>query len=130
MATRGLMTVEVMLSWAVFDTLNCKAASSPLRMSSPDRSTSACDDPFDITDAVVVRCPNRQRTLESVDIRDHSPWGWLCVGCKQCNDTRFRRLQDYVSAHPNAGLPNELGGYDQTPEFMAELVANSRPVDW
>ncbi len=25
----------------------------------------------------------------------------------------------YVSAHPNAGLPNELGGYDESPEFMA-----------
>ncbi len=24
-----------------------------------------------------------------------------------------------VSAHPNAGLPNELGGYDQTPDAMA-----------
>ncbi len=24
-----------------------------------------------------------------------------------------------VSAHPNAGLPNELGGYDQTPDSMA-----------
>ena len=25
----------------------------------------------------------------------------------------------YVSSHPNAGLPNEFGGYDETPEFMA-----------
>ena len=28
----------------------------------------------------------------------------------------------FVSAHPNAGLPNELGEYDQTPEEMASLV--------
>lgn len=28
-----------------------------------------------------------------------------------------------VSAHPNAGLPNELGEYDQTPEEMAELIS-------
>lgn len=28
----------------------------------------------------------------------------------------------YVSAHPNAGLPNELGAYDQTPEMMAGYV--------
>jgi 5-methyltetrahydrofolate--homocysteine methyltransferase len=27
-----------------------------------------------------------------------------------------------VSAHPNAGLPNEFGEYDQTPAEMAELV--------
>jgi 5-methyltetrahydrofolate--homocysteine methyltransferase len=27
-----------------------------------------------------------------------------------------------VSAHPNAGLPNEFGGYDDTPENMAGLI--------
>jgi 5-methyltetrahydrofolate--homocysteine methyltransferase len=26
----------------------------------------------------------------------------------------------YVSAHPNAGLPNQFGGYDDTPELMAD----------
>ncbi len=34
----------------------------------------------------------------------------------------------FISCHPNAGLPNEFGGYDQTPERMAavlqEFVAN------
>jgi 5-methyltetrahydrofolate--homocysteine methyltransferase len=29
----------------------------------------------------------------------------------------------YVSAHPNAGLPNEFGEYDQTPEEMAAIVS-------
>ena len=28
----------------------------------------------------------------------------------------------YVSAHPNAGLPNQFGEYDQTPDEMAALV--------
>ena len=28
----------------------------------------------------------------------------------------------YVSVYPNAGLPNELGGYDQTPAEMAAIV--------
>jgi len=28
----------------------------------------------------------------------------------------------YVSAHPNAGLPNEFGGYDETPEDMVEEI--------
>ena len=27
-----------------------------------------------------------------------------------------------VSAHPNAGLPNELGGYDETPEQTAAIL--------
>ncbi len=29
-----------------------------------------------------------------------------------------------VSVHPNAGLPNELGGYDETPEQMAGILAD------
>ncbi|WP_342083110.1 methionine synthase [Dyadobacter sp. OTU695] len=28
----------------------------------------------------------------------------------------------YTSAHPNAGLPNEMGEYDQTPEQMGEII--------
>ena len=27
-----------------------------------------------------------------------------------------------VSAHPNAGLPNGFGGYDETPQRMAETI--------
>ncbi|MAF83835.1 MAG: methionine synthase [Gammaproteobacteria bacterium] len=29
-----------------------------------------------------------------------------------------------VSCHPNAGLPNEFGGYDETPEMMAEILVD------
>ncbi len=33
------------------------------------------------------------------------------------------RITDtYVSAHPNAGLPNAFGGYDETPEQMADEI--------
>ncbi len=28
----------------------------------------------------------------------------------------------HVSVHPNAGLPNEFGGYDDTPEYMASVL--------
>ncbi len=37
------------------------------------------------------------------EISEHSPW--------------------FVSAYPNAGLPNQFGEYDETPERMAEQVA-------
>ncbi len=30
----------------------------------------------------------------------------------------------FLSTHPNAGLPNELGGYDETPESMAEVLGD------
>ena len=33
-----------------------------------------------------------------------------------------RISETYVSAHPNAGLPNEMGGYDLGPEDMAEAI--------
>lgn len=33
-----------------------------------------------------------------------------------------RVANTYVSTHPNAGLPNEFGEYDQTPEEMAAIV--------
>ncbi len=39
----------------------------------------------------------------------------------------------FVSAHPNAGLPNEFGGYDETPEYMARVLrefAESRLVNF
>ena len=33
-----------------------------------------------------------------------------------------RVAETYVSIYPNAGLPNEMGGYDDSPELMAELL--------
>ena len=33
-----------------------------------------------------------------------------------------KRAPYYISAYPNAGLPNSLGQYDQTPETMATLI--------
>ena len=33
------------------------------------------------------------------------------------------KANTFVSAHPNAGLPNEFGEYDQTPEEMAAIVS-------
>jgi len=30
--------------------------------------------------------------------------------------------ESHLSCHPNAGLPNEFGGYDDTPEHMAEVL--------
>ena len=33
-----------------------------------------------------------------------------------------RVADTYVSSHPNAGLPNEFGEYDETPEEMADVI--------
>jgi 5-methyltetrahydrofolate--homocysteine methyltransferase len=35
----------------------------------------------------------------------------------------------FVSAHPNAGLPNAFGGYDETPEQLAAEIATGQGRD-
>lgn len=36
----------------------------------------------------------------------------------------------YTSCHPNAGLPNEFGGYDETPEQMARVLGEFAAAGW
>ncbi len=36
----------------------------------------------------------------------------------------------WTSCHPNAGLPNELGGYDETPEQMANILGEFAANGW
>ncbi len=35
-----------------------------------------------------------------------------------------------ISVYPNAGLPNEMGEYDESPEYMAGLLKNGRRMGW
>ena len=35
----------------------------------------------------------------------------------------------FVSCYPNAGLPNAFGGYDDTPEQMADILKVSGGID-
>ena len=42
---------------------------------------------------------------------------------RQYVEEMSRISEVYVSAHPNAGLPNEMGGYDLDPESMAKDIA-------
>jgi 5-methyltetrahydrofolate--homocysteine methyltransferase len=36
----------------------------------------------------------------------------------------------FISCHPNAGLPNEFGGYDETPEHMGRLLCEFAENGW
>jgi len=36
----------------------------------------------------------------------------------------------FISAYPNAGLPNQFGQYDQTPQIMADLVKDLPKAVW
>jgi len=47
------------------------------------------------------------------------------LGAKQMRPylADLARIADcFVSCYPNAGLPNELGEYDDTPEHMAKVL--------
>ena len=51
----------------------------------------------------------------------------MCLYLKELDSylkelSRFNEF--FVSIHPNAGLPNAFGGYDETPEKMAEYAGN------
>ena len=52
--------------------------------------------------------------------------GFNCaLGAKELRqhvETLSRICPTYISAHPNAGLPNAFGGYDETPEMLAEDI--------
>ena len=57
-----------------------------------------------------------------------SHWLWgstAALGAEQLRPyvDRLSRIADtFVSVHPNAGLPNAFGGYDQTPDEMAAVL--------
>ena len=52
--------------------------------------------------------------------------GFNCaLGAKQLTpylETISNNSEFYISAYPNAGLPNAFGQYDESPEFMAEQI--------
>jgi len=89
--------IEVMVSGTITDrsgrTLSGQTAEAFLASVTPTRPLS-----------VGFNC-----ALGAGDLRPHvATIGALCEGM--------------VSVHPNAGLPNEMGGYDDTPEEMAEVL--------
>lgn len=120
---------DLLLVETVFDTLNAKAA------------VFAIEEVFDergkkwpvmvsgtITDAS-GRTLSGQTTEAFLVSLSHVPLlsiGLNCaLGAEQLRpylNTLARKAPFYVSAHPNAGLPNEFGQYDQSPEEMAELI--------
>jgi 5-methyltetrahydrofolate--homocysteine methyltransferase len=62
-------------------------------------------------------------------VRHARPWsvGLNCALGPKDMDAHIRALARAagvrVSAYPNAGLPNAMGGYDETPEDMVRVMA-------
>jgi len=130
-ATRGLVDggADLLLIETIFDTLNAKAAVFALRNYCEDTGREL---PViisgTITDAsgrtlsgqTVEAFYNSLRHAEPVSI------GFNCaLGAKQLRQY-IEELAGFadcgVNAHPNAGLPNEFGEYDESPEAMAKEI--------
>jgi 5-methyltetrahydrofolate--homocysteine methyltransferase len=128
---RGLMDggADILLVETVFDTLNCKAALFAIQNIKEERKS---DIPVmvsgTITDASgrTLSGQTAEAFYISVAHADLFSVGLNCaLGAKELRP----HLEDlsqiascFVSAYPNAGLPNELGAYDQTPDEMKEFI--------
>ncbi len=122
--------VDILLVETVFDTLNAKAALFALEQLFQQLGYRY---PVFIS-VTITDASGRTLTGQTTEafynsLRHISP---LVIGLncalgagelRQYVEELSRISECYVSAHPNAGLPNEFGGYDETPENMANEIA-------
>ncbi len=120
---------DILLIETIFDTLNAKAAIFAVQSLFDEIGERL---PL-IISGTIVDASGRTLSGQTVEafwhsVRHADPLivGLNCaLGPKQLRehlDVLSRVADRPVSAYPNAGLPNELGGYDETPEQMAEAI--------
>jgi len=120
---------DVLLVETVFDTLNAKAALYAIDVL---KEKNDWDIPVmvsgTITDASGRTLSGQTVEAFAVSV-SHIPLLSIGFNCALGADQLLpylRRLSNsteaLVSAHPNAGLPNAFGAYDQTPEEMRDLI--------
>ena len=120
---------DILLVETVFDTLNAKAALFAIEEVKEERnSTIPVMVSGTITDAS-GRTLSGQTVEAFLTSISHIPLlsvGFNCaLGAEQLKPY-LQRLSNatnfYTSAHPNAGLPNAFGEYDQTPKQMQQFI--------
>lgn len=121
--------VDALLIETIFDTLNAKAAirAAELSMEKTGRKVPLM---LSVTVSDIAGRTLSGQTLDaflaSVEHADLFSVGLNCsFGARQLKpflEQLASRAPYYISAYPNAGLPNSLGQYDQTPEEMAAEV--------
>lgn len=128
---KGLMDggADILLIETIFDTLNAKAALYAAEKLFKDTGRKI---PVmvsgTITDASgrTLSGQTVEAFLISVCHHDLFSIGFNCaLGAKQLRphiSTLAEKSELPVSAHPNAGLPNEFGQYDETPESTAKQI--------
>ena len=121
--------VDFLMVETIFDTLNAKAAIFAIK-----RAFDALDTRIPvmisgtITDASGRTLSGQTTEAFWNSVRHIDPFmiGLNCaLGAEDLRPyvAELSRVADtLVSAHPNAGLPNEFGEYDETPEKMAKVV--------
>ena len=120
---------DLLLVETVFDTLNAKAALFAIEEVFEEKETvSPVMVSGTITDASgrTLSGQTTEAFLVSLSHVSLLSIGLNCaLGAEQLRpylQTLSQKSPFYVSVHPNAGLPNEFGQYDQSPEEMVELI--------
>ena len=130
--------VDILLVETVFDTLNCKAALVALQDLFDEIGREL---PVMISGTVVDmsgRTLSGQTPSAFYESVSHMSSllsvGLNCaLGSKQMRpfiEELSNASECYTSLYPNAGLPNEFGGYDETPDFMAEQLDDYASEGW
>ncbi|MFQ6673845.1 MAG: homocysteine S-methyltransferase family protein, partial [Fidelibacterota bacterium] len=121
--------VDFLMVETVFDTLNCKAALFSVQSVLEERGL---DTPVMVSGTITDasgRTLSGQTTEAFWNSISYAPIfsvGFNCaLGAKdlrQYVEELSNIAGTYVSAHPNAGLPNEFGEYEDSPESMARTL--------
>lgn len=134
LATGG---VDILLIETIFDSLNAKAAIYAIKKYFSDSKTEL---PVMISGTITDASGRTLsgQTLEAfyISMMHANPVsiGLNCaLGATQMR-SHIEELASiaacYVSAYPNAGLPNAMGEYDETPEIMAATVSEFAQQGW
>ena len=132
-AVEGLLEggADLLMVETVFDTLNAKAALYAIEQ--VVQSLPESDRPGTLISGTITDASGRTlsgQTTEAfwVSVQHANPVavGLNCaLGADMLRpyiEALSRIAHTSISVHPNAGLPNELGGYDETPQLMAKHV--------
>lgn len=128
---------DILLIETIFDTLNAKAAIFAIKKYFRDTQTEL---PVMISGTITDASGRTLsgQTLEAfyISVMHANPIsiGLNCaLGAREMRP-HIEELADiascYVSAYPNAGLPNAMGEYDETPEQMVKTVAEFAREGW
>lgn len=121
--------VDILLVETIFDTLNAKAALFAIDKVLNERELYL---PVMVSGTITDasgRTLSGQTLRAFVESVSHYPLFSIGLNCALGAEQLIPYIEELaestgflVSAHPNAGLPNELGGYDQSAREMARLV--------